>query len=241
MYKTIEEAKTFVETLASLQHKSQAAVYIAVPFTAIAGVASKVEALGAPFVIGAQNMNDASEGAFTGEIAARMLKDAGAKFVILGHSERRHLFNETNEFINKKVKRALEEGIQPLLCVGETQEERNEGKTEAILEEQLLGSLKGVRKLRNLVVAYEPVWAIGTGQVAEPNDAQQAHAFIRGVVREKWGEESAAQLAILYGGSVKPENAKDLLEQTDVNGLLVGGSSLSPEAFHKIIMTEKQP
>lgn len=241
MYKTIEEAKTFVETLASLQIKSQAAVYLAVPFTAIAEVASQVATLGSPFLIGAQNMNDASEGAFTGEIAARMLKEAGARFVILGHSERRQLFNETNEFINKKVKRAIEEGLQPILCVGETGDQRREGKTQSVLEDQLLGSLKGVRKLRNLVIAYEPVWAIGTGQVAEPSDAQQAHTFIRGIVREKWGEEAAGQLPILYGGSVKPENAKILLDQPDVNGLLVGGSSLSAEAFHKIIMTEKQP
>ncbi len=237
MYKTIDEAKAFVETLAPLIGKSQATVYLAVPFTAIQPAAKYAEELGAPITIGAQNMNDASEGAFTGEIAARMLKDAGAHFVILGHSERRHIFQETNAFINKKVKRALEDSLQPILCVGETLDQREAGETEAVLKEQLTGSLEGVlpEELVKMIIAYEPVWAIGTGKVAHPDDAQSAHAFIRGVIEEGWGKEAADRIVIQYGGSVKPENADDLLAQPDVDGLLVGGASLSADSFSKII------
>lgn len=237
MYKTIEEAKTFVETLAPLMEKSQATVYLAVPFTAIQPVAELVKELGIPLVIGGQNMNDASEGAFTGEIAAKMLIEAGAKFVILGHSERRHIFKESDEFINKKVRRALTDGIQPVLCIGETLYEHERRETKKVLRDQLLNSLKWVtrRDIKKMIVAYEPVWAIGTGKVAEPSDAQDAHAFIREVVKKKWGNEAAEQLVIQYGGSVKPENASDLLQQPDVDGLLVGGASLSAESFSKII------
>jgi len=241
MYKTIDEAKAFVETLAPLIEKSQATVYLAVPFTAIHATAQLVKALDAPIVIGAQNMNDATEGAFTGEIAARMLKDAGAQFVILGHSERRHIFNESNDFINKKVKRALEDAIQPILCIGETLTQREEGETEAVLREQLLGSLEGVSSdaLLKMLVAYEPVWAIGTGKVAHPDDAQAAHAHVRGVLAENWGDEVANQIVIQYGGSVKPDNAADLLSKPDVDGLLVGGASLSADSFSKIINGSK--
>lgn len=237
MYKTIEEAVNYVETLASQALKSQAAVYLAVPFTAIDPTAKRVKELNAPFKIGAQNMNDASEGAFTGEIAARMLVDAGAAFVILGHSERRHLFHETDAFINKKVKRALAEKLPPIVCVGETLDERTEGRLEEVLKTQILQSLKGVtaKALGSVILAYEPVWAIGTGKVAQPQDALAAHQFCRAVVAEKWGEKAAQQLTILYGGSVKPENAAELLAQDHVDGLLVGGASLSPQAFSQII------
>ncbi len=237
MYKTIDEAKTFVESLAPLIGKSQATVYLAVPFTALAPTAQLVKKREAPLLIGAQNMNDASEGAFTGEIAARMLIDAGARFVILGHSERRQLFHESSPFINKKVKRALQEGIQPIVCIGETLHQREEGETETVLKEQLLSSLEGVsaEDLSRLIVAYEPIWAIGTGKVARPKDAESAHAFIRGVVAENWGKERAEQLVIQYGGSVKPENASELLAQSNVDGLLVGGASLSAESFSNII------
>ncbi len=237
MYKTIDEATAFVETLTPLIGESQARVYLAVPYTAIRPAEERVEKLGAPIVIGAQNMNDASEGAFTGEIAARMLKDAGAHFVILGHSERRHLFGESNSFINKKVKRAIKEGLQPILCVGETLEQREKGETEDLLKKQILGSLEGVssEELSTMILAYEPVWAIGTGKVAHPDDAQKAHAHIRGVIAEAWTQDVADQLVIQYGGSVKPDNASDLLAQPDVDGLLVGGASLSAEEFSEII------
>jgi triosephosphate isomerase (TIM) len=164
MYKTIEEALTYVETLASLTQKSQAAIYLAVPFTAIYPTSQRVRELQASFKIGAQNMNDASEGAFTGEIAARMLVDAGAQFVILGHSERRHVFQETNTFVNQKVKRALSEKLTPLVCIGETLEEREQGLFAEVLKNQILQSLKGIRSLRSVMLAYEPIWAIGTGK-----------------------------------------------------------------------------
>jgi triosephosphate isomerase (TIM) len=237
MYKTIEEAKAFVETLSPMLKKSQAAIYLAVPFTAIYPTSQLVKELKSPIQIGAQNMNDATEGAFTGEIAARMLLDAGAQFVILGHSERRHFFQESDAFIQKKVKRALSEKIQPILCVGETLEERESGRLEETLRRQLLGCLGdlGEDQLNNLLLAYEPVWAIGTGKVAKAEDAQAAHAFCRKVILEKWGEEYASRLSILYGGSVKPENAADLLAQEDIDGLLIGGASLSPEDFSQII------
>lgn len=244
MYKTINEAVDYVETLSPLIQKSQAAVYLAVPFTAIHPAASRVKELGSPIKIGAQNMNDASEGAFTGEIAARMLADAHAQFVILGHSERRHLFKEDNAFINRKVHRALAENLQPLLCIGETLEQREKRKMRDVLETQILQSLEGLREeaLSKIIIAYEPVWAIGTGRVAQPRDAQTAHQFCREVVSEKWGSEAASRLQILYGGSVKPENARKLIEQEDIDGLLVGGASLSPLSFSQIInVCNKEP
>lgn len=237
MYKTVDEALNFIKILAPLIGRSQARVYLAVPFTAIQPTVELVNKLKAPLIIGAQNMNDASEGAFTGEIAARMLKGVGAQFVILGHSERRRIFNESNEFINKKVKRALEEGIQPILCVGETQEERAEGMTEGVLRAQLLSCLEGVTSedLSGLILAYEPVWAIGTGKVASAADAQEAHHFIRHLIEENWDKEVADRVVIQYGGSVQPENAEELLMQPDVDGLLIGGASLLPETFSEII------
>lgn len=237
MYKTIEEACTFIETVSPLIAKSQVTVYLAVPFTAIYPAVKKVRELHAPLVIGAQNMNDATEGAFTGEIAARMLQEAGASFVILGHSERRQLFHETDAWINKKVKRALTQGIQPLLCVGETGQEREEKLTESVLKKQILASLKGVKaeEIERLILAYEPVWAIGTGISATVADAQAAHSFCREVVREKWGVKCADSLRILYGGSVKSENASSLIREKDIDGLLVGGAALSPDSFSEII------
>lgn len=237
MYKTIEEAKGFVETLAPQVKKSQAAVYLAIPFTAIYPTAQYIKELRAPIIVGAQNMNDVSEGAFTGEVAARMLKDAGAQFVILGHSERRHFFHEDDALINRKVKRALAEQIQPLLCVGETLEEREGGRVEEVLRKQLTECLTtlSVDELSKIILAYEPVWAIGSGKIASPEDAQTAHHFCRTVIREIWGDEAAEGIVIQYGGSVKPENAADIMAQADVDGLLVGGASLSPADFSQIV------
>ena len=242
MYKTIEEAIDYVETLTPLIKKSQGSVYLAVPFTALYPTAQKMKELKSPITLGAQNMNDASEGAFTGEIAAKMLVDAGADFVILGHSERRHIFHESDELINKKVKQALKNELQPILCVGETFEEREQERTEEVLQKQLTKGLKGVgvKALSTLILAYEPVWAIGTGKVAEPADAQAAHLFCRRFLSEKIGEEAALRLTILYGGSVKPENAAELLAQEEIDGVLVGGASLSPQLFSQIIKAYKK-
>jgi triosephosphate isomerase (TIM) len=224
MYKTIPEAVEFVETLAPLVADSQAEVYLAVPYTAIAPAVEA--AAGSNIVIGAQNMNDSTEGAFTGEIAARMLVDAGAKFVVLGHSERRHVFGETDAFVNAKVKRAIADGLRPIVCVGETFEQREAGETNEVLQMQLEGSLAGIEELGDLVVAYEPVWAIGTGHSATPKQAQKEHALLRKLVGKQ---------TLLYGGSVNPENAAVLMAQPDIDGVLVGGASLSEISFSKIV------
>ncbi|MGE3954590.1 MAG: triose-phosphate isomerase [Parachlamydiales bacterium] len=233
MYKTVPEARAFLDELLPLVKGTQRTVVLAVPYTAIAPCAELAK--GSGVAIGAQNMNDASEGAFTGEIAARMLVDAGATFVVLGHSERRHIFGESSAFVNKKVKQALKEGLRPIVCVGETLEERQGGRTEAVLERELLKSLAGVTKkqLAKVIVAYEPVWAIGTGHTATPEMAEQVHTFLRKVLDEKWSDSSGS-VPILYGGSVKPDNAHQLLAAEDVDGLLVGGASLTAESFYQI-------
>lgn len=235
MHKTRNEAFFFVQTLTSLVKKSQESVFLAVPFTLLHPLSELKRKENFLFKFGAQNMHDEEKGAFTGEISVAMLKDAGAEFVILGHSERRHLFGESCGFINKKVKRALGEKILPILCVGETAKEKEEGATKKILESQLYESLEGISDLKNLMIAYEPVWAIGTGKVATPKDAQEAHSFCRKLISRKWGEAAADRLIFLYGGSVKPENAADLMDMEDVDGLLIGGASLAPESFSQIV------
>lgn len=235
MYKTKEEAASFIKELIPHVQQASSRILLAVPFTAIQTAADAASETA--IAIGAQNMNDATKGAFTGEIAASMLLDVGAQFVILGHSERRQLFFEDSAFINKKVKRALKEKLQPIVCVGETLQERQEGKTEERLEQQLLKSLKGVKAkdFDTLIVAYEPVWAIGTGESATPAIAEKAHSFCRAKIKEHFGDEAAEKLTLLYGGSVKPENAAALMEEANIDGLLVGGASLSVEAFKNIV------
>ena len=245
MHKTIDESLDFVQNLSELLKNSsiKSKIFLAPPFTAIHPIIKEAEELkkinnteGLPFIIGAQNMNDATEGAFTGEIAAKMLVDLGAGFVILGHSERRHVFNESNEFINKKLKRALEDGLLPILCVGETDAQREKGEMEQVLKAQITESLAGVDvQVNGIVLAYEPVWAIGTGKTASPEEAQVAHNFCRGVLKELYGEEIADSITIQYGGSVKPNNARSLIDQSDINGLLIGGASLDPKIFFEII------
>ena len=235
MYKTISEAQEFITGFAPLVKSSKAKIYLSVPFTAIQPAAEAAKDTN--ISIGAQNMHDATEGAFTGEIASAMLKSAGASFVVLGHSERRHVFNETSEFINRKVKKALSDGIQPIVCIGETIEEREADKTEEVLKAQILESLDGV-DLDNVVLAYEPVWAIGTGKTATSDIAEQAHKFCRDLISEKWNKDVAEKLVILYGGSVKPENIKELMAQDDIDGARVGGASLKPEVFSQIVNYE---
>jgi triosephosphate isomerase len=192
---------------------------------------------GSRVALGGQNLYPEKEGAFTGEVSPTMLVDVGCRFVILGHSERRHKLGETDAFINRKVHTALTAGLAVIVCVGETQEERDEGRTEAVLEGQLSGSLKGVTAgdLERVVLAYEPVWAIGTGCNATPGQAQQAHAFLRRRLAETFGEAAAGQFLIQYGGSVKADNAASLLRQPDVDGALVGGASLQADQFLAIV------
>jgi len=192
---------------------------------------------GSVVALGAQNAYAEKEGAFTGEVSPVMLADVGCRYVILGHSERRHKLGETDAFINRKVHAALAAGLQVILCLGETLAERQANRTEAVLETQIAGSLAGMDAagMTKVVLAYEPVWAIGTGQTATPEQAQQAHAFVRGRIASRFGEETARTLPIQYGGSVKPENVASLLHQPDVDGGLIGGASLNADQFLTII------
>jgi triosephosphate isomerase (TIM) len=240
MYKTAREAAGYVEELIPLIEGCAAEVYLAVPYTSIATAARAAK--DSEITIGAQNMNDAREGAFTGEIAALMLKEAGAEFVLLGHSERRHHFGETNAFIQRKVVRALADDLIPILCVGETLEERNEGRMEDVLRQQIEKGLEGVpaEEVGKLILAYEPVWAIGTGKSATAKMADEAHAFCREVLGDLFGKRKATALPILYGGSVSEANIADLIEQKDIDGVLVGGSSLDPKNLAKIVLKCKK-
>ena len=194
-------------------------------------------AKGSNVFVGAQNIYFEASGAFTGENSAAMLVDAGCKYVILGHSERRTIFNETNEMINKKVRKALDSGLIAIVCVGETLEEREAGKMEKVLEDHVMNSLKGFSAddFKKIVIAYEPVWAIGTGKTATPEQAEEAHAYIRGLLVKLAGREVADAVRIQYGGSVKPENTKELMSKDNIDGALVGGASLKADSFAKIV------
>ncbi len=187
--------------------------------------------------LGAQNLYAAEDGAFTGEVNAGMLTDVGCRFVILGHSERRALMGETDADVSKKLHAALAGNLIPIVCVGETLDEREAGRTETVVQTQIHGSLKGLDEIRaaGIVIAYEPVWAIGTGKTATPEQAEEVHAFLRKQLADLFGDDVAAQIRIQYGGSVKPGNAKELLGQPNIDGALVGGASLKPEDFLGII------
>jgi triosephosphate isomerase len=210
-------------------------VAVCPPFPYLLPVAEVLR--GSRVALGAQNVYPEKEGAFTGEVSPAMLLDCGCRYVIVGHSERRHILGETDAFINRKVRAALVAGLHVILCVGETLAEREANKTENVLETQLTGGLAGLAAdaLGSLVIAYEPVWAIGTGRNATPEQAQQAHAFLRRRIGEAFGEETAARLLIQYGGSAKPENVASLLGQPDVDGALVGGASLKADLFLAIV------
>ena len=234
MHKTIAEAIAFGQELLPLIKRATAKVYLAVPFTCIRPVS---EICGSQIAVGAQNIHDAEQGAFTGEISAKMVKEAGARFVILGHSERRRLFHETDEMINKKVHSAYRENLQPLLCVGETAEQRKIGESGVVLKKQLEGSLKGItaQQAENLLIAYEPVWAIGTQNTATPAIIDQAHAECRKALIGLFGDETAQRIPILYGGSVTAENGGPLIAEAEIDGVLVGGASLSAQSFSQIV------
>jgi triosephosphate isomerase len=210
-------------------------VAVCPPFPYLGIVAGIIK--GTSIGLGAQNCSDKVEGAFTGEVSPRMLVDVGCQYVILGHSERRQYFKEDDALINRKLHLATTEGLQVILCIGETLDERKAEKTEAVLDAQLTGCLAGVTAdlLSKIVVAYEPVWAIGTGLNATPQQAQEAHAFIRKRVGQLVSADAASKLIIQYGGSVKPDNAASLLSQPDVDGALVGGASLKPGDFLAIV------
>ena len=237
MNMTQAEAASFVETfLVEVSESTDVEIVIVPPFTAIAAVNT---ALGqAQHVkVGAQNMHWERSGAFTGEISPAMLRDLFVRYVVLGHSERRTFFGETDEIVNRKVRAAHEAMLRPIVCVGETLEQRERGDVEKVLGTQLRGSLTdlGGKELHETVIAYEPVWAIGTGKTATAEQAQEAHAFIRQVLREISDEATAEKIRIQYGGSVKPDNARTLMNQPDIDGALVGGASLDPRSFAQIV------
>ena len=214
-------------------------IMVAPPFVTIPAVIDALK--GSDIVVAAQNMNDHKSGAYTGEVAPEMLKDLGVNTVILGHSERRSYYGETDEFINRKVLLAIEEGMDVVLCVGETLEEREEGKLEEVLSAQLSGDLMNVsaEAMSHITIAYEPVWAIGTGKTATPEDADSAHAFIRSFVAKLYSSDIAENLIIQYGGSVNASNVKALMAKENIDGALVGGASLSVEKFLPIITYNK--
>jgi triosephosphate isomerase len=235
MHKTTREAREYVQRLLSrLPMGNGVELGLCVPFTALAAT---VEALGESDVkVLAQNMHQAPEGAFTGEISAPMLTDLRVHGVLLGHSERRQYFNETDRALQEKVPAALAAGLVPMLCVGETEEEHEAGDTQRKLRHQVQEALEKVPddELHEVVIAYEPIWAIGTGQVATPEQAQEAIGFIRALVGDR-SENAAQRVRVLYGGSVKPENAAELLGQPDIDGALVGGASLDPDGLVEIV------
>jgi triosephosphate isomerase len=233
MHKTILEAVQFIRGYREHLKAHPAHVALAVPFTAI--FASAEAAAGSPLMIGAQNMHEAAQGAFTGEVSAAMLKDAGASFVLLGHSERRRLFGEDDALINRKALRALECGLKPFICVGEMTSEHDKGRN--IVKEQLLHCLRDLtpEQLRQCVISYEPIWAIGTGLLASPEYVQEIRQMSQELLVEHWGVEVVDRVPILYGGSVTAENAKEFICRSNVDGLLVGGASLSLASFMQIV------
>jgi triosephosphate isomerase len=236
MYKTAAEAVALAKALATdLANLPSRRVMIAPPFTALHAVHDALK--GSRILLGAQNAAAELEGAHTGEVSLRMLRDAGASVVILGHSERRHTYGETDVLINRKVRLALAEGFELILCVGETLEERERGVTEGVVEAQTRAGLESVSEgdLARVTVAYEPVWAIGTGKNATPTDADAVHAFIRGLVRGLYSAAAAEALVIQYGGSVKPDNIRQLMAMANIDGALVGGASLKAETFLPIV------
>jgi triosephosphate isomerase len=240
MQKITGEAEAFVRTFLPLvKNASGVDVVIAPPFTALERVAAALR--GSEVALAAQNLNAAEEGAFTGEIAPRMLADLGCGYAIIGHSERRTLYGETNQGVAAKAAALLAHQMRPILCVGESLEQREGGRTFAVISSQIDESLSDLPRARaaEIVVAYEPIWAIGTGRTATPEMAQEVHAMIRDQLRSRFGE-AGAEIRIQYGGSVKPENVRDLMGQADIDGALVGGASLDPESFAKIVHFDQQ-
>jgi len=239
MNKTAAESREFAEQLADALEEASVKLMIAPPFTALESVSSIVR--GTNIILGAQNMCHETSGAFTGEVSADMLLDLDVTAVILGHSERRTIYGETDELINQKVRLALTKGLEPVFCIGETLDEREAGRVEDVVRTQVTKGLAGVSEdqLKQVTIAYEPVWAIGTGKTATPDDANAVHAFVRSLIRELYSDAAAQAVQIQYGGSVKPDNVRELMAQEDIDGALVGGASLKLEDFKKIALFKK--
>lgn len=238
MHKTTGEAVALAKELlpaASGPHR----YLIAPPFTALQAVSEVIR--GSNLLLGAQNMSNAESGAHTGEVSVHMLKDLGVSVVILGHSERRALYGESDGLVNEKLKLALDSGLEGILCVGETLEEREAGKVEEVVRRQVELGLASVSEsfLEKITIAYEPVWAIGTGKTATPGDADGVHAYIRKVIKGLYGDKAAEQMVIQYGGSVKPDNVKELMAMENIDGALVGGAALKAETFVPIMQYDR--
>lgn len=236
MNNDLSESQNLVSGIISgLGKDDKCDVIVCPPFTSLSEVHTLIK--DTPVKLGAQNMHYEDSGAFTGEISNSMLKSVGCEYVILGHSERRTIFGENDEMINKKILKALQSGLKVIFCIGESLAQREEGVTYNIIKAQVIKGMENVsaEDLKNLIVAYEPIWAIGTGKTASPEQAQEVHSFIRNLIKEIYSAESAENLIIQYGGSVKPENASTLLSQPDIDGALVGGACLKADSFLSII------
>jgi triosephosphate isomerase len=236
MNKTTGEAIDLVRELkAAISGVKGVEVAVAPPFTALYAVCKELE--GSSIRLAAQNLYWEEKGAFTGEVSPLMLKEVGCHYVIIGHSERRQFFGETDETVNRRIKAALAQGLKVIFCIGETLKEREEGKTFSVIERQVEDGLKNLsdKEMKNIVIAYEPIWAIGTGKTATPGQAEEMHLFIRGKIGKLYSREVSEEIRIQYGGSVTPENIKGLMEQANIDGALVGGASLKAESFSKIV------
>lgn len=236
MNKTVSETRSFFsEFIKLINNVKGVEIVIAPPFTALSATGDAIR--DTIIKLSAQNIFWEEKGAYTGEISPIMLKDAGCSHCIIGHSERRQYFGETDETANKKIKAALKHDIMPIFCIGEILKEREENRTMNVIDRQLKGGLRDLSEsdISRIVIAYEPVWAIGTGKTAAPQQAQEVHRFIRDFIRKKAGDKAADGIRILYGGSVTPENIKDLMAQDDIDGALVGGASLKPDVFSSIV------
>jgi len=236
MNKTVAEAIDFISRLRNaLAAPPEPEVIIAPPFTALHAVREVLR--GSPICLAAQNLHEAEKGAFTGEISGEMIREAGCAYVIIGHSERRTLFGEGDERVHRKLRAALSAGLKPIFCIGETLQEREEGRMQNVVERQLKEGLNNLTAgdISRFLVAYEPVWAIGTGRTATPAQAEEVHRLIREWIAGRYGNEQAAEIAILYGGSVTPKNIVDLMRQPDINGALVGGASLDVASFVQLV------
>jgi triosephosphate isomerase len=236
MNKTVREALDLViQMKASIQDIQGVEVAVAPPFTALYAVGKELE--GSFIRLAAQNLFWEEKGAYTGEVSPLMLKEVGCHYVILGHSERRQFFGDVDETVNRKIKAALGQDLKVIFCIGETLKERDEGKTFSIIERQVMGGLKNIKEeeMKRIVIAYEPVWAIGTGKTASPQQAEEVHRFIRERLEGLFSRKVAEEVRIQYGGSVTPENIKGLMDQENIDGALVGGASLKVDTFSKIV------
>ena len=241
MFKTAGEAVNLVQTIKAGVYKvNDCQIIICPPYTALFSIAKTLE--GSNLALGAQNMHPETEGAFTGEISPMMIKDVGCRYVILGHSERRQYFKESDSFVNDKVKTALKYSLIPIVCIGETVTHREARQQFEIVKGQLEHTLKDLSKeeITKIIIAYEPIWAIGTGQTATPEQAEQMHSYIRRLLNEKFGNETGSKIPILYGGSVKPDNIAELIKKPNVDGALVGGASLKADSFVQIVLNATQ-